>query len=150
MNINEYIEKRVDDQIEWYDKKSLEAQKRYKWLQTIEIIIASFIPLLSGYAGHKYIAFIIGLFGSIIAIIESISKLNKYHENWIQYRMTCEMPRYQKHLFLTDSAPYNTEDETIENIFVRNIENIISSENNQWKNINSMQEEAAKNNSSAN
>ena len=64
--------------------------------------------------------------------------------------MTCEMLRYQKHLFLTDSAPYNTEDETIENIFVRNIENIISSENNQWKNINSMQEEAAKNNSSAN
>lgn len=142
MNINEYIVKRVDNQIDWYDEKSIEAQKWYKRLQKIEIVLAAIIPLLSGYATCKWIAFIIGLFGAAIAIIESISKLNKYHENWIQYRTTCEMLRYQKHLFLTGSAPYNTEDETIENIFVRNIENIISSENNQWKNINSIREEA--------
>ena len=142
MNIDEYIVKRVDDQINWYDKKSIEAQKWYKRLQKIEIVLAAFIPLLSGYATTTWVAFIIGFFGAIIAIIESISKLNKYHENWIQYRTTCEMLRYQKHLFITGSAPYNNEDETIENIFVRNIENIISSENNQWKNINSIREEA--------
>lgn len=142
LDINEYIQTRVDDQIDWYDRKSMDAQKWYKRLQTIEIILAAFIPLLSGYATNISVAFIIGLFGAIIAIIESISKLNKYHENWIQYRTTCEMLRYQKHLFLTGSAPYNDEAETIENVFVRNIENIISSENNQWKNINSIREEA--------
>ena len=142
MNIEEYLIKRVDNQIDWYDKKSIEAQKWYKRLQKAEIVLAAFIPLLSGYATNKCIAFIIGAFGAIIAIIESISKLNKYHENWIQYRTTCEMLRYQKHLFLTGSAHYNSENETIENIFVRNIENIISSENNQWKNLNSIREEA--------
>lgn len=137
LDINEYIEKRVDDQIKWYDEKSQEAQKWYKRLQKIEIILAALIPLLSGYTTScAQIAFVVGLFGAIIAVIESVSKLNKYHENWIQYRSTCEMLRYQKHLYLTKSAPYNTQDETIENIFVRNIENIISSENNQWKNIN--------------
>lgn len=145
MDINEYLEKRVDDQINWYDNKSKEAQKWYKSLQTIEIILAAFIPLLSGFASNKCIAFILGFFGAVIAIIESISKLNKYHENWIQYRTTCEMLRYQKHLFLTGSAPYNTKDETIENLFVRNVENIISSENNQWKNLNINREEANEN-----
>ena len=74
--------------------------------------------------------------GAVIAIIESITKLFKWHENWIEYRTTCELLRYQKYLYLTKSAPYNTEPETIDNIFVRNIENIISSENNKWKNIN--------------
>ena len=143
MNINEYIVKRVDDQINWYDKKSQEAQKWYKLLQIIEIILASLIPLLSGYTSScKKLSIIIGLFGAIIAIIESVSKLYKFHENWIQYRSTCQMLRYQKHLYITGSAPYNKEDETIENIFIRNIENIISSENNQSKNINTMKEES--------
>lgn len=142
MNINDYISNRVDEQINWYDEKSMEAQKWYKHLQKTEIILAASIPLLSGYASIKLIAFLIGVFGAIIAIIESISKLNKYHENWIQYRTTCEMLKYQKNLYLTGSAPYNTKDETIENVFIRNIENIISAENNQWKNINFNREES--------
>ena len=52
------------------------------------------------------------------------------------------MLRYQKHLYLTGSAPYNNQNETIDNIFVRNIESIISSENNQWKNLNTARENA--------
>lgn len=141
MTIPEYIEKRLDPQIEWYDKKSIHAQKRYKQFQVIEIIIAACIPLLSGYSNKSTcIALIVGVFGSIIAIIEAITKLNKYHENWIQYRSTCELLRYQKSLYLTKSFPYNPVDETIDNIFVKNIENIISSENNQWKMTNIMEE----------
>ena len=53
MDINEYIQSRVDDQINWYSKKSQMAQKRYKIFQTVEIIMAALIPLLSGYAGER-------------------------------------------------------------------------------------------------
>lgn len=141
MNIEEYIQDRLDPQIDWYDKKSIHAQKRYKQFQITEIILAALIPLLSNYTtSSSIIAFIIGAFGSIIAIIEAVTKLYKYHENWIQYRSTCELLRYQKHLFLTQSYPYNPNDETIENIFVKNVENIISAENNQWKVLNTMEE----------
>lgn len=141
MNIEEYIQRRLNPQIDWYDKKSIHAQRRYKQFQIAEITLAACIPLLSGYTNESaWIALILGIFGAIIAIIESITKLNKYHENWIQYRSTCELLRYQKSLFLTHSFPYNPADETIDNIFVKNIENIISSENNQWKVINSMEE----------
>jgi hypothetical protein len=137
MQIEEYISSRVNDQINWYDKKSASCQKKYKLTQTIEIILAALIPLLSAYSkDHLMIAIIVGLLGSVIAIIESLTKLYKWHENWIEYRTTCELLRYQKHLFETKSAPYNLEPENIENIFVRNIENIISSENNKWKMVN--------------
>lgn len=134
MDIDKYIELRVDDQINWYSKKSQRAQRHYKIFQTIEIIMAALIPLLSGYATvHIAIPIIVGVLGAAIAIIESVTKLNKYHENWIQYRTTCEMLKYHKHLYLTQTYPYNPSDETIENTFVRNIEDIISSENSQWK-----------------
>lgn len=143
MNMDKYLEERVDDQIQWYDKKSQSSQKWYKRLQVIEIVLASFIPLLSAYSTtSKQIAIIVGIFGAIIAIIESVSKLYKYHENWIQYRTTCEMLKFQKYLYLTGSSPYNNEKETIDNLFIRNIENIVSSENNQWKSINRDKEAA--------
>lgn len=150
MNIEEYIKTRVDTEIQWYSKKSKQCQNMYKGYQVAEIILASSIPLLSAYSEKSVIiAFIIGLFGAIIAIIESITKLYKYHENWIQYRTTCELLKYQKHLYLTKSYPYNDCDETIENIFVKNIENIISSENNQWKAMNVAGEDNKKGNHSS-
>jgi hypothetical protein len=86
MDINEYISTRLDPQIEWYDKKSVHAQRRYKQFQVAEIILAAFIPLLSGYTSLcDLIPIIIGFLGAIIVIIESITKLYKYHENWIQH-----------------------------------------------------------------
>lgn len=137
LNIDEYMKKRVDDQINWYDSKSIKCHNAYKRLQTAEIVLAAFIPLLSAYTKDCIgISIIVGLFGSVIAIIESITKLNKYHENWIEYRTTCELLRYQKHLYLTKSSPYNPKEDTIDNLFIHNIENIISSENNKWKLLN--------------
>jgi hypothetical protein len=134
MNIEEYISTRVDEQINWYDKNSTKCQSRYKRLQVIEIVLAATIPLLSGYAfRYFWVPIIIGVLGVIITIIESITKLSKYHENWIAYRSTCELLKYQKYLFITKSYPYNTEPESMENFFIKNIEQIISSENNQWK-----------------
>lgn len=135
MNIQEYITNRLDPQIAWYDKKSLLCQKRYKLIQIVEIILAAIIPLLSGYCNTFLISIIVGIFGIIITILESLTKIFNYHENWIQYRTTCELLKYQKYVFLTKSSPYNTTNETVENMFVKNIEQIISSENNQWKSI---------------
>lgn len=146
LNIDEYMIERVDAEIKWYSSKSTHCQKMYKRFQLTEIILASLIPVLSAYSAKwKFIAFIIAIFGAIIAIIQSTTKLYKYHENWIQYRTTCELLKYQKYLYLTQSYPYNKTDETIENIFVKNIENIISSENNQWKTIHTTDEESSKN-----
>lgn len=137
MDINEYISTRLDPQIEWYDEKSVHAQKRYKQFQVVEIILAAFIPLLSGYTSLcDLIPIIIGILGAIIVIIESVTKLYKYHENWIQYRSTCEMLLYQKHLYLTRSFPYNPNDETVDNIFIKNVEETMSAENRHWKSIN--------------
>ena len=141
MDIDRYIKERVDDQIAWYDKKSIHCQKRYKRIQFWEIIFAACIPLLAGYSSkHVIIPVIVGILGVVITILESITKLYKYHENWIQYRSTCELLRYQKNLYLTGSSPYNLSGDTLENIFVKNIEQIISSENNQWKSIQQVQQ----------
>lgn len=140
MGIEQFMIDRVDDQINWHDKKSQIAQKHYKTYQVIEIVLAAIIPLLSFFADKFIIQFIIAAIGSFIAIIEAITKLYKFHENWISYRCTCEALKTQKYLYITKSAPYNTTQETIDTLFVKNIETILSSQNNQWSNLHSKQQ----------
>ncbi|MGN0307381.1 MAG: DUF4231 domain-containing protein [Lachnospiraceae bacterium] len=140
VNIEEYINTRVNCQIEWYEKKACSCKRKYTVSQTFEIILAALIPLLSSYADNfQIIGFIVGVCGAAIAVIKSLSKLYKWQENWIAYRTASDLLHYQKVLFKTHSAPYNTRPETIENIFIHNIEQIISAERTQWKAFNQEQ-----------
>lgn len=123
INIEEYIATRVNCQIDWYEKKARSCQRKYTISQTVEIILAALIPLLSSYANElECVGFIVGVFGAAIAIIKSLSRLYKWPENWIGYRTACDMLRHQKILFETHSAPYSTKAETIDNMFIHNIE----------------------------
>lgn len=47
MNEEQYIVERVEEQICWYDKKSLWNQKWYKILRSVEITVSISIPLLA-------------------------------------------------------------------------------------------------------
>lgn len=132
-NIDDYIKYRLDDQINWYDNKAANAQRHYKAYQVAELIIAALIPLLSGYAANSTrIAFIIGAGGALITLIEGICKLFRFHENWIEYRSTCELLRHEKYLYQMKAFPYCKE-ESYEQIFVKNVESLISAESSKWK-----------------
>lgn len=135
----DYIENRLQDQIDWYSSKSSFNQKIYKGLQKIEILAATASPIIGGIglAYQKYsiiVTIIISILGSVIACIESIEKLSKYHENWINYRSVSELLKHEKYLYLTQTEPYTQEDSF--NLLVLRVERIISSENVNWVGIN--------------
>ncbi len=131
MNQEEYFKLRVDDQIDWYDKKSVTSQKLFKRLRLIELVCAAFIPLLAGYATQaKSIQYTIGAMGLIVAIITGIIGLFRFQENWVEYRTTCESLKHEKYLFLTKCKPYDSADAF--QFFVNQVERLISSENSKW------------------
>lgn len=148
-NIDDYIKYRLDDQINWYDNKAASAQRWYKGYQVAELIIAALIPLLSGYAASStLIAVIIGVGGALITLIEGICKLFRFHENWIEYRSTCELLRHEKYLYEMRAFPYCKE-ESYEQMFVKNVESLISAESSKWKTNNVTQVGEEKKNQSA-
>ena len=148
-NIDDYIKYRLDDQINWYDNKAASAQRWYKGYQVAELIIAALIPLLSGYvASSTLIAVIIGVGGALISLIEGICKLFRFHENWIEYRSTCELLRHGKYLYEMRAFPYCKE-ESYEQMFVKNVESLISAESSKWKTNNVTQVGEEKKNQSA-
>ncbi|WCN12766.1 DUF4231 domain-containing protein [Marinomonas mediterranea] len=131
MDESAYFKDRVQDQIDWYDKKSQSSQKWYKRLRTTEIVCAAVIPFLAGFSDivpHNQL--LIGTLGIVIAVCAGISSLNKLHENWLTYRTTCETLKHEKYLFLTKCKPYDTE--AAFEKFVTRVENLISKENSQW------------------
>lgn len=73
---------------------------------------------------------IVGILGVIIAVATGLMALNKYHENWIEYRKTAESLKHEKYLFQTQSGVY--EKDKAFKLLVMRVESILSKENNQW------------------
>jgi hypothetical protein len=134
MTEEEYIAQRLEHQINWYSKKSSACQAWYKALRVIEIVAAALIPFLSG-MGHniRFVQWMVGALGVTIAIAAASGSLFKYHENWIQYRMTSEQLKHEKFLFFTQSGPY--EEETRFRVLVQRVETLISKEATTWSQI---------------
>ena len=132
MDENEYLEKRLDNQINWYDKKSADNQKWFKRLQVIAIVGAAMIPFLSGYMSEEYIwmKITIGFLGLIVAMITVILGLYQFQENWIEYRTTCESLKHEKYIYLTKSPPYDDKNAFV--LLVERVETLISKENTNW------------------
>ena len=139
MKEQDYLDLRLEDQINWYDMKSKFNQKMYKRLVLIEIVFSVSIPFFASYANDEnpVIKIIIGIIGVSIALIAGIMNLYKFHENWIGYRTTSETLKHEKYLFLTKSGFYKEIEskETPYNNLVKRIESIISKENTNWQQI---------------
>ena len=132
MNEEEYLKKRLNDQIAWYDQKSVCNQKWFKRLQVFQLAAAASIPVLVNYVTDSsgWIRLLVAFLGASIAIVSGIIALYKLQENWLEYRTTCESLRHEKYLYLTKTEPYNTDDPFA--LLVNRIETLISKENTNW------------------
>jgi hypothetical protein len=134
MSPDDYMVNRVDDQIQWYDKKSQSAQWWFKRLSGVEVLSAAAIPLIAGFGNELSPLFpvklVVGVLGAMIVVISSFVSINQFQEKWIEYRTTCESLKHEKFLFLTKAEPYQNNDAF--NLFVQRIESLISKENSAW------------------
>lgn len=132
MKEEEYLKNRVDDQIDWYDKKSLWNHQWFKRLQLFSLIAAAFIPVLVIYTTDSSgaLRFVVAFLGASIAIVSGVIGLYRFQENWIEYRTSCESLRHEKYLYLTKTEPYNIDDSFP--LLVNRIETLISKEHTNW------------------
>jgi len=132
MNDSEFIEQRVDDQIEWYCAKSGWNQRCFKRLRILEMICAASIPFVVTYVVDESntLRVIAGVLGIVVAVISGVIGLYRFQENWEQYRTTSESLKHEKFLYLTHAEPYD-QDEPFP-LFVQRVESLISKENSSW------------------
>jgi Protein of unknown function (DUF4231) len=124
------IIERLEDQLDWYDRKSLANQRAYKRIKVVEILAAATIPLLAA-LGRPQISMVTGGLGVLITVLEGMLHLNQYQQNWINYRSTCEALKHEKYTYLGKAAPYrNVPDPHA--LLTERIESLVSQEHAKW------------------
>jgi hypothetical protein len=124
----EYLKDRYEDQIDWYDKKSIWNQKMYRRFQWAVVVLSAITPALVAIELTRWVAVFVS---ALVAIGTTALKTFKYQENWINYRTTCETLRKEIHFYTARVGDYKDVEDR-ENLFVERAESLISRENTMW------------------
>ena len=120
---------RLEQQIRWYDQKSGNAQRLFKWGKYLVIVASAAIPI-AALLDYKVLTAILGGF---IAVCEAAQHINQWQHNWITYRSTCEALRHEKYTFIERADPYdNLVAEEARKLLVERTESLISTEHSKW------------------
>lgn len=131
----EYIITRLNVQINWYDKKSILAQKKYKLFTFFTILCTSLTPVAANLILSTQISkYVVSFLGVFATLSQGIINMSKYNENWIEYRTVCETLKKEKYMFLTNAGVYHDIEDSFV-YFAERTESIISQENLNWANI---------------
>lgn len=136
-SIPDPIKERLEDQIGWYDRKSIANQRAYKRIKVVEILSAAVIPFLATF-NFPHVVWVTGALGVLITVLEGLLHLNQYQQNWISYRSTCEALKHEKYVYLAKAAPYaNATDPHA--LLAERIESLVSQEHAKWASVQSQE-----------
>ncbi len=141
-DIQTYLKERVYGQLAYFNSKSSAEKKKFMRLQWTLIVGSALTPLLGSAAALckmsekliilENIFLILALVSaSIVGIVANALKTFKSQENWLNNRTTCEMLHREKFLFEAGVPPYDKA-ETRDKLFVRQVEDMLAREQNQW------------------
>ncbi len=120
---------RLDDQIDWYDRRSGTSQSMYKVIKLAQMMLAAAIPVLAGVRLDGHV--LLGALGALVVILEGVQQLYQFQQNWTTYRSTCEALKHEKYLYLGNAGPYAAADDP-HTVLAERVESLISEEHAKW------------------
>lgn len=129
MTQEEYIDERLNQFREWYDKKATNAKKIALRMRAVTVIGGAIVPVLINlkFKGVDIITTTISL---IVVILVSLETVFHFREQWKNYRATEQLLAKEYFNFVTAEGTYRDQDEGEAFLnFVDRVENAIASEN---------------------
>ena len=134
MNIQNYLNDRVENQIHYYESKSALNKQYYLFFKIAQLSAATLLPFFSVFlSDYSWMKYVIAFLGSVVTILEGVLATGKYHEKWIIYRSTGETLRQEKFLFMMQAGNYTGPDAVEQ--FVNKIEFSLGKENIGWQQL---------------
>ena len=118
---------RLEDQLGWYDRKSRDNQRRYKWLKLLELAIAAALPVVAAMGSPVWVT---GGLAAVIVLLEGAQHLYQFQEHWITYRSTAEALKHERYLYLATAGPYGGQDRHRQ--LAERLEGLVSQEHAKW------------------
>lgn len=135
-SLKDYIVTRVINQIDWYDRKSINKQKMYKRLSIISIILNGIVPvavLLSDFG--IIVKLIIASLSSAAGTINAVVVLCNYKDLWVQYRLNCETLKSILYRFFLRTGEFvnlTIDNSVLNNKLVSSCEELMTKEFQTW------------------
>lgn len=121
---------RLEDQLDWYDRKSIAAQRAYKRVKLLQLVVGAAVPVV---AALQAPAAVTAVLASIVVIAEGAQQLYQWQTNWVLYRATAEGLKHERYLYLAKAGPYEPEDR--HRILAERLEGLISQEHAKWVSV---------------
>jgi hypothetical protein len=130
--LSEYITKRVDDQLEYFETKTAENKRWYKTLKltaiacnvlpTMAIALAFVVP-----AEYKVGVGILALvLSAIVPATYQLEELQNHGVKWEKFRLVAEQLKSEKFLFLNSAGPCASDnDELNQRLLTETVERIV-------------------------
>jgi hypothetical protein len=118
---------RLEQQLDWYDRKSAAAQRFYKGLKLIEIVAAAAVPPLIGLGVPAAVPAVLAV---VVVVLEGTQQLYQFHSNWIAYRSTAEALKHERYLYLAAAGPYAAKNR--HRVLAERLEGLVSQEHAKW------------------
>ncbi len=151
LDLTDPVFARLQEQIDWYDRKSMLNQRVFKRIKVTEIVAAALIPFLSAlklsnsaHAGaiNAGLTALVTVLGVLITVLEGLLHLNQYQQNWITYRSTCEQLKHEKYVFLGNAPPYANGDAAEKRAqLAERVESLVSQEHAKWASVQQQQQD---------
>ena len=134
MNVESYINDRVDDQIKYFDRSAVKNQRIYRFLRIVAIscnvLTALAIALTFAVpAEYKKEVGIVALALTMIVLLTyQIEEFFNFGAKWQKFRIVGELIKSEKYLYLNGAGVYTSADlEQRKRIFVKRVEDIFRS-----------------------
>jgi hypothetical protein len=125
---NRYAWRRLEDQIEWYEHKSVEDKQWFLRLKVVQIVNAAAIPVAAGTGASARVT---ASLGAAVVVLEGFQQLFQFERNWARYRATTESLKHEKFLCLSSAGPYADLTRPLA-VLVERVEGLVSQEHSAW------------------
>ena len=118
---------RLEDQLAWYDRGSVAAQRTYKRVKLCQLIVGAAVPVV---AGLQAAAAVTAALAAFVVVVEGAQQLYQWQTNWLLYRATAEALKHEKYLYLAGAGPYRGGDR--DQVLAERLEGLVSQEHAKW------------------
>ena len=150
-NVSDYIKKRLEKQLNWYDKKAKLNLHRYYEIQIVILGVIALIPIINVVGGYEMtIRIISSILGAIIIGATGILQLTKAQESWIIFRSTAETLKKEYNLYMLNAGDYSDPsltDDKRDKLFIERSESVMAMEGTKYFSLRQKSEPSTKNRS---
>ena len=118
---------RLQDQLAWYDRKSMAAQRAYKRVKIAQLLLAAAVPVA---VAAELPGVVTALLGALVVVLEGVQQLYQWQTNWVLYRATNESLKHEKFLYLAGAGPYSGPQPR--RVLAERVEGLVSQEHAKW------------------